>query len=374
MKKSTVSGKVLLVFSTIMMLHVRCSIISLPLRCNAGTASSFISNSRREFHKARPLYLNRFLLDPTELDDGIDPSSSPSVTLSKDDYRTIHAAKVLKLQNGNTLRAGIVISADRSHDPITNDESHPKEDWAGYVTDTASIEWLPEGKIKKAEPTRNGKPPGSLRIKLEGLIRPGSGEAEGPEGADISCPPPPTNVSLILALPRPLALGRLLPMIAQMGVNNLVLIGAQKVPKDYWGSDLFRKPIKVRNLLIEGLCQAGDVVIPTITFAKRFRPFVEDDLDEMFPADEWARVIAHPLRKEEDDFRLSDVVFPENEQGSTSRKIVLAVGPEGGWAEPYELDKFQDAGFQQITIGKRILRSDVAVISLLSLANDLCAR
>lgn len=369
MKKLTSFGKVLMIFTTLMMLHIRCSIASLPIPYNTGTPSTFIPTSRRLFHKAKPLYLNRFLLDPMELDDGMDPF--PSVTLPKNDYRTIHAAKVLKLHNGNTLRAGIVMDAN---DIITNDESNPKEDWAGHVTDTASIEWLPEGKIKKAEPTRNGEPPGSLRIKLEDLTKSWVEESKHLEGTEISCPPPPTNVSLILALPRPLALGRLLPMIAQMGIKNLVLIGAQKVPKDYWGSDLFRKPNKVRNLLIEGLCQAGDVVIPTITVAKRFKPFLQDDLDEMFPLEEWARVIAHPLRKEEEDFRMSDVVFPENRQGSTPRKIVLAVGPEGGWAEPYELDMFQDAGFQQITIGKRILRSDVAVISLLSLANDLCTR
>ena len=55
-------------------------------------------------------------------------------------------------------------------------------------------------------------------------------------------------------------------------------------------------------------------------------------------------------------------------------KILLAVGPEGGWAEPYELDMFQEHGFQQITLGTRILRSDVAVISLLSLAHDICTR
>jgi len=47
--------------------------------------------------------------------------------------------------------------------------------------------------------------------------------------------------------------------------------------------------------------------------------------------------------------------------------------PEGGWEEPYELDKFIDMGFQQITLGPRVLRSDVAVISLLTLAHEMCA-
>ena len=47
--------------------------------------------------------------------------------------------------------------------------------------------------------------------------------------------------------------------------------------------------------------------------------------------------------------------------------------PEGGWDEPYELDMFTSRGFQQITLGTRVLRSDVAVVSLLALAHEVCA-
>jgi RsmE family RNA methyltransferase len=147
---------------------------------------------------------------------------------------------------------------------------------------------------------------------------------------------------------------------------------------------LFRKPNEIRKLLIEGLCQAGDVKIPTVTVVNRLKPFVEDDLDNLFPREEWARVIAHPLRKQQqgsnnksNDIRMDDIKFPSssNKKDDTSpSRILLAVGPEGGWAEPYELDMFQEHDFQQITLGSRILRSDVAVVSLLSLAHDLCAR
>ena len=78
--------------------------------------------------------------------------------------------------------------------------------------------------------------------------------------------------------------------------------------------------------------------------------------------------------------RMDDVKFPSKPSSSNDVKersasnILLAVGPEGGWAEPYELDMFQSHGFQQVTLGTRILRSDVAVVSLLSLAHDVCAR
>ena len=69
-----------------------------------------------------------------------------------------------------------------------------------------------------------------------------------------------------------------------------------------------------------------------------------------------------------------EVEFPAAGEGDASaRKMVIAVGPEGGWKEPEELDRFVDQyGFQQITMGKRVLRSDCAVVSLLSLAHEAC--
>jgi len=151
----------------------------------------------------------------------------------------------------------------------------------------------------------------------------------------------------------------------------------------------------VRRLLIEGLCQAGDVKIPKVTIVKRLKVFLEDDLEGLFPMEGggggggWTRVIAHPQRNDgnaDDDLvhevrRMRDVVLADNKIGAdndnnhnrTVRNIVLAVGPEGGWEEPYELDMFRRFDFQQITLGPRILRTDVAVVSLLSLAHDSLA-
>jgi len=286
------------------------------------------------------LNLNRFLFDEAEVDYS---EAVPTVTLPKEDYRTIHAANILALRNGDTVRSGIVSAQERG----------------GLVTDDASVEWLPEGKVKKAEPLGNGKPPGSLRIFLHSLKEPDPNPATTHQ-----------SVALILALPRPLQLGRMLPMIAQMGVDTLVLTEARKVPKDYFGSHLFRKPELLTELLIEGLCQAGDVQLPKIHITRNLSRFLSEELAEMFPSHEWSRVIAHPQRAGEPaPPRIRNVPFPPD---CSKRRMVIAVGPEGGWEEPNELDRFHTAGFQQITMGPRILRSDCAVVSLLSLAHDAC--
>jgi len=343
------------------------------------TESTFIHQaSRRHFHSSTCLRLNRFLFDTYELDPQsiLDEGSVPFVIIPREDYRTEHAAKILGLQNGDTLRAGIIL--DTTEEVQENNHSSPSMKYGGYTTDVAQIEWIPEGKNKQPCPTKNGEPPGSLKVVLHSLstspivnIVPMDSLSSNDDFVPFTSP----SVSLILALPRPLALSRLLPMIAQMGVKDLILISAQKVPRDYFGSHLFRKPHELRRLLVEGLCQAGDVRIPRIRVVQRLKPFLEDgDLDILFPLDSYARVIAHPIRSDSIDsilpLRMSQVVSPKPSNKSVN--IVLAVGPEGGWAEPYEIDLFKSFGFQQVTLGSRILRSDVAVISLLSLAHDVC--
>eukprot|EP00587_Corethron_hystrix_P009204 CAMPEP_0113308712 /NCGR_PEP_ID=MMETSP0010_2-20120614/7050_1 /TAXON_ID=216773 ORGANISM="Corethron hystrix, Strain 308" /NCGR_SAMPLE_ID=MMETSP0010_2 /ASSEMBLY_ACC=CAM_ASM_000155 /LENGTH=359 /DNA_ID=CAMNT_0000163827 /DNA_START=241 /DNA_END=1320 /DNA_ORIENTATION=- /assembly_acc=CAM_ASM_000155 len=304
------------------------------------------------YNHCTSLYLNRFLFDPSEVDTS---GEFPSVTIAVDDYRTVHAAKVLGVQNGEVVyRAGIVGTG---------------------LTDEATVTWIPSGKIKKAEPTQNGGPPGPLRLSLRNMI-PASDGGAGPR-----C------VSLILACPRPLALRRILPVVSMMGVDRLVLCGASKVPKDYFGSHLFRKEEEITKLLVEGLCQAGDVRLPEVTVARRLKIFLEDDLDDIFPPPERGgptRVIAHPTRsgisKEKGgkiEMRVRDVeLYAPSPMGSNDSShhpsILLAVGPEGGWEEEYEIDLFRKHGFEVVTLGQRTLRTDVAVITLLGLAQDAC--
>jgi RsmE family RNA methyltransferase len=309
-----------------------------------------------EFHSTTFLNLNRFLFDPTELTE-TDSDTVPSVTIGKDDYRTIHAAKILGLQNGETVRAGIVDDGDTS-------ASFSLSPYAGLVTDVARIQWIPEGKVKKAEPLGNGKPPGSLRITLHDLVTP-------PKLLD----EPP--VSLLLALPRPLQLNRMLPMICQMGVDHLILTHADKVPREYFGSHLFRDPMRLREKLVEGLCQTSvDVRLPRITIVRNLRHFLSNDLESLYPLHEYARVMAHPERIGETGMEPVVGRFDENVVFPVSvprRRVLLAVGPEGGWTEPEELNLLtQEYNFQTVTLGPRVLRSDVAVIALMALANEAC--
>ena len=159
---------------------------------------------------------------------------------------------------------------------------------------------------------------------------------------------------LILAPPRPRAMKRLLPQLAAMGVGRIVLVGARKVEKDFWGATLLKEE-NYRPLLVDGLMQAGTSILPTILVRRAFRRFVNDELDEMFPGGR--RIVAHPYG---DD--------PEGPPPRATRgrgRLLLAIGPEGGWTDD-EVALLESRGFTRHSLGPRILRTDTAAIALLA--------
>jgi RsmE family RNA methyltransferase len=160
---------------------------------------------------------------------------------------------------------------------------------------------------------------------------------------------------LLLAVPRPKVLKRLWPQLAAFGVGRVVLLNAAKVEKCYFSSQWLNAD-HYRPLLVEGLTQAGLTHLPEVTVASRFKPFVEDELDGLFP--DSLRLLAHPGTK---------TALPDK---ADHRRPLLAVGPEGGWTA-YEVERLRERGFSAFSLGDRILRSDTACISLIAVLDYL---
>ena len=158
-------------------------------------------------------------------------------------------------------------------------------------------------------------------------------------------------VDLILAPPRPRVMKRLLPQLASLGVGRIVLVGAKKVEKDFWGATLLKEEI-YRPLLIDGLMQAGTTALPTISTVRNFRKWLRDDLDGEFTTSN--RIVAHPYGADS-----------RPDCAEKSGRLLLAVGPEGGWTDE-EVALLEEKGFARYSLGPRILRTDTAVVALLS--------
>jgi RsmE family RNA methyltransferase len=162
-------------------------------------------------------------------------------------------------------------------------------------------------------------------------------------------PPAKLPLTLLLALPRPKMLRRTLQTIASMGVAKLVLINSYRVEKSFWQTP-FLQPEAIAEQLILGLEQARDTVLPEVILAKRFKPFIEDELPTL--AANTRGLIAHPGN------------YPDCPR-ALSEPVTLAIGPEGGWI-PYEVALLNKAGLQPVQLGERILRVETAVPALLA--------
>lgn len=156
-------------------------------------------------------------------------------------------------------------------------------------------------------------------------------------------PPPRPGVDLLLALPRPKALRKILPAAASLGVDRIVLVNAARVEKSYFESRALA-PDAMRDLLVAGLEQARDTHLPEVLVRERFRPFVEDEAGSLWAGR--AKLVAHPAA----------------EAGAAPQRgpAVIAIGPEGGWV-PFELELLRAHGFAAFTLGPRTLRVEVAV-------------
>jgi 16S rRNA (uracil1498-N3)-methyltransferase len=163
--------------------------------------------------------------------------------------------------------------------------------------------------------------------------------------------PPRHRFDLVLALPRPKMLRRILRTVAEFGVANLHLINSARVEKSYWQSPLLR-PEHVEAALIAGLERSRDTVLPLVHFHRRYRPFVEDQLPDLCgdrPC--W----------------ITDPGASRSLADTPAVPAVVMIGPEGGFV-PFEVELAQTVVAQPVHLGSRILSVDTALPSVLAQA------
>lgn len=164
-------------------------------------------------------------------------------------------------------------------------------------------------------------------------------------------PPPKLDLTVILALPRPKVLRRLIMDMTALGVRDMILINSYRTQKSYWQSPMLAR---LDEFVLEGLQQGIDTLAPNITLAKRFKPFVEDELASLITN---RAIVAHPYSEQ------SFTQYLQWQQLSTLPSLIC-IGAEGGWID-YEIELFAAQGCESVHIGPRILRTEAAVNVLL---------
>ncbi len=162
---------------------------------------------------------------------------------------------------------------------------------------------------------------------------------------------------IVLALPRPKMLRRILRTIAEFGVENLYLINSARVEKSYWQSPLLQ-PEKIHDALIAGMQRSKDTIMTNVSLNKRFRPFVEDRLSDICGDRAcWLTDMSATQSAADNDF--------------ASKPSVVMIGPEGGFV-PFEIELAMINNAKLINLGSRTLSVDTALTSALAQALPKC--
>ncbi|MCX5745903.1 MAG: RsmE family RNA methyltransferase [Proteobacteria bacterium] len=236
--------------------------------------------------------MNLIVVESTEL-------RGDRCTIGKDDRRFVHLRDVIGLAVGKTLRAGVANGPIGAAEIVAFDDAHVE-----------------------------------LRLATDGGV------------------PAQLPISLVLAIPRPKVLSRVVEIAASFGVARIDLTNAWRVDKSYLASPRLAPDVLAQAARL-GAEQGATTRLPTIDVHRRLMPL----LDARWPAEasgDGLRLIAHP-----------DAPFLETIATPPPDAIVaLAIGPEGGWIQR-EVDTFVARGFQPVSLGAPILRVEAAVAALL---------
>ncbi len=173
------------------------------------------------------------------------------------------------------------------------------------------------------------------------------------DGED-STAPESTNgprIELIVALPRPQVLHRVLQFAAAMNIAHLDLIASWRVEKSFFQSPSL-DPQKIRRQLRLGAEQGMTTRIPRVVLHHRFVPF----LTQLQTRPAALRLLGEP------DGLPIETVFRHAPDTPT---LQLAIGPEGGFVER-EIATFRESGFHPVGFGPWILRVEAAVVAVLA--------
>jgi 16S rRNA (uracil1498-N3)-methyltransferase len=163
---------------------------------------------------------------------------------------------------------------------------------------------------------------------------------------------PSVNVTLLLAVVKFDAFEWAIEKATELGVSTIVPLAAERSEKALLAAAAKRAD-RWKKILLESSQQSRRVRVPVL--AGLAKP------DSAFASRKGALGVllseqptASPLRKVLQDHRAASAT--------------LAIGPEGGWTDA-EFAAAQANGFQEASLGRRILRTETAVVAALASLN-----
>ena len=163
----------------------------------------------------------------------------------------------------------------------------------------------------------------------------------------------PLNITLVQAVSTAERMDFTLQKSVELGVAEIRPVISERCVVRLSGERAERRVARWQEIVVSACEQSGRNIVPKVlpltTYAQALQQLPQ----------ETTKLLMSLNRAQ----KLSDVQ-PQ------SGKVVFMVGPEGGWTEKEEQQAF-DAGFQSVTLGKRVLRTETASLAAIATMQTL---
>lgn len=163
----------------------------------------------------------------------------------------------------------------------------------------------------------------------------------------------PLNITLIQSISSGDRMDFTLQKSVELGVTAIQPVISERCIVRLDGERAAKRLARWQEIVISACEQSGRNTVPPVLPIIGYR----EALDKM-PSESTKLIMSINRAR-----KLGDIRHP-------SGAIVFMVGPEGGWTEQEEQQAF-DAGFQAVTLGKRILRTETAALAALAAMQTL---
>ena len=163
----------------------------------------------------------------------------------------------------------------------------------------------------------------------------------------------PLNITLVQAVSAAERMDFTLQKSVELGVAEIRPVISERCVVRLSGERAEKRVVRWQEIVVSACEQSGRNIVPKVlpltTYAQALQQLPQ----------ETTKLLMSLNRAQ----KLSDV-RPQSD------KVVFMVGPEGGWTEKEEQQAF-DAGFQSVTLGKRVLRTETASLAAIAAMQTL---
>ena len=163
----------------------------------------------------------------------------------------------------------------------------------------------------------------------------------------------PLNITLVQAVSAAERMDFTLQKSVELGVAEIRPVISERCVVRLSGERAEKRVARWQEIVVSACEQSGRNIVPKVlpltTYAQALQQLPQ----------ETAKLLMSLNRAQ----KLSNVQLQ-------SGKVVFMVGPEGGWTEKEEQQAF-DAGFQSVTLGKRVLRTETASLAAIATMQTL---